>query len=43
VTKSKRKRCVRLVAHMGDMRNVNKIVYGNAKVVIPLGRQGKNI
>jgi hypothetical protein len=43
VTKSKRKRYVRHVAHMGEMRNVNKIVGGNAEVEIPLRRQGENI
>jgi hypothetical protein len=43
VTKSKRKSCVRHVAHLREMRNVDKIVDGNAKVEIPLGRQGENI
>jgi hypothetical protein len=43
VTKSKRKRCVRHVAHMGEVRNVNKIVDGNAEVEVPLGRPEENI
>jgi hypothetical protein len=43
MTKSKRKTCVRHVAHMREMRNVNKIVDQNAEVEIPHGRQGENI